>query len=183
MGVRPPFARPQERNYLRTQRLQAEPIEEAWWDPTQLQTYWILTLPLVTDTGYTLLTPDQLKKNQKADPEYLFDVVIDCSGFPPAVEHAVSLLQRGGKLCCFGVAPPHGRITISPFDIYMKELTIHGVNINPFSFPKSIGLLEAMGDRYLNYGNLGIKTFSLSQYKEAIQCLHKGEIAKAIFKL
>ncbi|XP_019878621.1 D-altritol 5-dehydrogenase-like [Aethina tumida] len=135
------------------------------------------------DTGYTLLTPDQLKKNQEADPEYLFDVVIDCSGFPPAVEHAVSLLQRGGKLCCFGVAPPHGRITISPFDIYMKELTIHGVNINPFSFPKSIGLLEAMGDRYLNYGNLGIKTFSLSQYKEAIQCLHKGEIAKAIFKL
>lgn len=52
-----------------------------------------------------------MKKRQSADPDYLFDVVIDCSGFPPAVEHAVSLLQSGGKLCCFGVAPPHGKIT------------------------------------------------------------------------
>jgi D-arabinitol dehydrogenase (NADP+) len=62
-------------------------------------------------TGYTLLTPDQLKKNQAADPDYLFDVVIDCSGYPPAIEHAISLLNSGGKLCIFGVAPPHGRIS------------------------------------------------------------------------
>lgn len=129
------------------------------------------------------MTPGQLKKNQQADPEYLFDVVIDCSGFPPAVEHAVSLLRSGGKLCCFGVAPPHGKITVSPFDIYMKELTIHGVNVNSFSFPKAIGLLESMGDRYLSYQNLGIKTYSLKQYKEAIQTLRRGDIAKAIFKL
>lgn len=36
---------------------------------------------------------------------------------------------------------------IAPFDIYMKELTIYGVKVNPFSFPKAMGLLEAMGDR------------------------------------
>lgn len=148
-----------------------------------VKTFWIKFSFSVTDTGYILLTPDQLKKNQQADPEYLFDVVIDCSGFPPAVEHAVSLLRSGGKLCCFGVAPPHGKITVSPFDIYMKELTIHGVNVNPFSFPKAIGLLESMGDRYLSYQNLGIKTYSLKQYKEAIQTLRRGDIAKAIFKL
>ena len=65
----------------------------------------------------------------------------------------------------------------------MKEMKIFGVNINPFSFPKSLGLLEAMGDRYLNYGNLGIKTFALNQYQEAIEHLKKGTIAKAIFKL
>ncbi|RZC35825.1 D-arabinitol dehydrogenase 1 [Asbolus verrucosus] len=135
------------------------------------------------DTGFTLLTPDQLVKNQQADPNYLFDVAIDCSGYPPAVEHAISLLNSGGKLCIFGVAPPHGRISIAPFDIYMKEMKIFGVNINPFSFPKSLGLLEAMGDRYLNYDNLGIKTFTLSQYQEAIDCLKKGTIAKAVFKL
>ncbi|CAH0549581.1 unnamed protein product [Brassicogethes aeneus] len=133
------------------------------------------------DSGYNLITPDQLKKNQQADSGYLFDVVIDCSGYPPAVEHAISLLNCGGKLCCFGVAPPHGKITISPFEIYMKELTIYGVNINPFSFPKSLGLLEAMGDRYLNYEKLGIKTFSLKQYNVAIEALKKGTIAKAVF--
>jgi D-arabinitol dehydrogenase (NADP+) len=38
---------------------------------------------------------------------------------------------------------------IAPFDIYLKEMKIFGVNINPFTFPKSLGLVEAMGDRYL----------------------------------
>ncbi|XP_018563106.1 D-arabinitol dehydrogenase 1-like [Anoplophora glabripennis] len=135
------------------------------------------------NTGYNLITPDQLKKNHQDDPDYLFDLIIDCSGFPPAIEYAATLLQRGGKLCCFGIAPPHGEIKIRPFEIYMKEMKIFGVNINPFSFPKSIGLLEAMGDRYLNYNNLGIKTFSLNEYKEAIELLKQGKIAKVIFKI
>jgi len=135
------------------------------------------------NTGYDLLTPDQLRQKAASDPDYLFDVVIDCSGFPPAIEQAVPLLNSGAKLVCFGVCPPHGRISISPFEIYAKELKIIGVNINPFSFPKSIGLLEAMGDRYLKYDNLGIKTFALNQYKEAIEALKKGSIAKAMFKL
>ncbi|CAH1168720.1 unnamed protein product [Phyllotreta striolata] len=135
------------------------------------------------NTGFKLLTPDELKKNQKADPNYKFDVVIDCSGFPPAIEHAVTLLRRGGKLCIFGVAPPHAEIKIKPFDVYMNELKIFGVLINPFCFPKSLGLIEAMGDRYLNFENLGIKTFSLRQYQDAIEMLKSGTIAKAIFKL
>ncbi|KAJ8954636.1 hypothetical protein NQ314_007035 [Rhamnusium bicolor] len=62
------------------------------------------------DTGYKLITPDELKENQEADPDYLFDLIVDCSGYPPAIENSVKLLQRGGKLCCFGVAPPHGEI-------------------------------------------------------------------------
>ncbi|CAH1107905.1 unnamed protein product [Psylliodes chrysocephalus] len=134
------------------------------------------------NTGFKLITPDQLKKNQQSDPNYKFDLIIDCSGYPPAIEHAVTILNKGGKLCIFGVAPPHAEIKIKPFDVYMNELKIFGVLINPFSFPKSLGLIEAMGDRYLNYENLGIKTFPLKQYKEAIELLKKGTIAKAIFK-
>lgn len=58
-----------------------------------------------------------------------------------------------------------------------------GVNINPFSFPRGLGLLRAMADRYLNYDKLGIKVFSLLQYREALDSLKKGEISKAMFKL
>lgn len=36
---------------------------------------------------------------------------------------------------------------INPFEIYMKESTIIGVNINPFTFPKALGLLQSMGDK------------------------------------
>jgi hypothetical protein len=31
--------------------------------------------------------------------------------------------------------------------MYMNELTIIAVNINPFSFPKALGWIDAMGSR------------------------------------
>jgi hypothetical protein len=37
--------------------------------------------------------------------------------------------------------------SISPFRMYMNELAIIAVNINPFSFPKALGWIEAMGSR------------------------------------
>lgn len=52
-----------------------------------------------------------LKERQKTDENYLFDFVIECSGFAPATEHAFSLLNYGGTLCIFGVAPPHAKIS------------------------------------------------------------------------
>lgn len=60
----------------------------------------------ISETGFELVTPSQLQKNREADPNYAFEVVIDCSGFCPAVEHGLSLLTKGGKLCCFGIPPP-----------------------------------------------------------------------------
>jgi hypothetical protein len=37
--------------------------------------------------------------------------------------------------------------------------------------------------RYLDYERLGIKTYTLSQHKAALEALKKGTIAKAIFKI
>lgn len=124
---------------------------------------------------YEAKTPAQLKEG--------YDLVVDCSGSGPAMEAAVPLLNRGGKLCVFGVASPNSKITIEPFQIYMKELSVIGVNINPFTFPKGLALLAAMADRYLDYKILGIQVFSLSQYREAMEALKKGAISKAVFKL
>ncbi|GJQ67387.1 hypothetical protein Trydic_g19560, partial [Trypoxylus dichotomus] len=96
-------------------------------------------------TGYDTITPDELKSRQEKG--ILYDVVIDCSGYGPAIENALKLLNYGGKLCIFGVAPPHTKISVTPYEIYLKELTITSVKINPFTFPKALGLLEALGER------------------------------------
>ncbi|KOC67685.1 Sorbitol dehydrogenase [Habropoda laboriosa] len=127
------------------------------------------------DLDYEIKAPDQLKEG--------FDVAIDCSGSGPAMEAAIPLLGRGGRLCVFGIANPKAKFCIEPFQIYMKELKIIGVNINPFTFPKGLGLLRAMAERYLNYEKLGIKVFSLSQYREALDSLKRGHISKAVFKM
>lgn len=67
--------------------------------------------------------------------------------------------------------------------MFKKELNIVGVNINPHTFPRSLSLLEAMADEYLDYDKLGIKVYALAQYREALEALKKGDISKAVFKL
>ncbi len=34
------------------------------------------------------------------------DVVVDCTGFPPALEKALRWMKRGGVVCVYGCAPP-----------------------------------------------------------------------------
>nr|XP_012221103.1 PREDICTED: D-arabinitol dehydrogenase 1-like [Linepithema humile] len=112
-----------------------------------------------------------------------FDLAVDCSGCVPAMEAAVPLLGRGGRLCVFGVASPKAKLAIEPFEIYKKELTIVGVNINPYTFPKGLALLQSLSEGYLDFDKLEIKLFSLSEYKEALDALKKGQISKAVFKM
>ncbi|KAL1489350.1 hypothetical protein ABEB36_014263 [Hypothenemus hampei] len=135
------------------------------------------------ETGFDLLTPQQLQKKRDADPSYAFEVVIDCSGFCPAVEQGLSLLTKGGKLCCFGIPPPDKTIKVAPFDLYAREITIFAVNVNPFSMVKSVGFIESMGSRYFDYERLGVQIFDLKNYQQALDLLKTGEIAKAMFRL
>ncbi|XP_043289050.1 D-arabinitol dehydrogenase 1-like [Venturia canescens] len=128
------------------------------------------------DLDYEVKSPTQLKGET-------FDLAVDCSGSGPAMEAAVPLLRRGGRLCVFGVANPNATLTLKPFEIYMKELTVMGVNINPFTFPKGLALVQAMADRYLNYEKLGIRVYKLSQHREALEALKNGEASKVVFKM
>ncbi|XP_072758255.1 sorbitol dehydrogenase-like [Anoplolepis gracilipes] len=124
---------------------------------------------------YQVKNPNDLKEE--------FDIAVDCSGSAPAMEAAISLLGHGGRLCVFGVANPKVKMSIEPFQIYKKELTIVGALVNPFSFLKGLALLQPLSEKYLDYNKLGIKVFSLPQYKEALDALKKGKISKAVFKL
>ncbi|XP_072948672.1 uncharacterized protein [Epargyreus clarus] len=130
------------------------------------------------ETGYRLVTPDVLDKEKQ-----LYDVIIDCTGVGKVMEISFNYLKHGGKYVLFGCCPPTHQASLNPFQIYDKELTIIGVKINPFSFPKAIGWLKAMGDRYLDYNKLGVKTYSLAEYQNALNDLKAGNIAKAIFKI
>ena len=43
-------------------------------------------------------------------------------------------------------------------------------------------LKKLSSEKYLEYEKLGIKTFSLSQYEEALEALKNGSASKAIFQ-
>ncbi|XP_059057756.1 D-altritol 5-dehydrogenase-like [Achroia grisella] len=130
------------------------------------------------DTGYRLISPDVLSAET-----IQYDVIIDCTGVAKVMESTFNYLNPGGKYVLFGCCSPNAKAQVNPFQIYNKELTIIGVKVNPFSFPKAIKWLSAMGDRYIDYHKLGVKTYSLSQYQDALKDLKAGNISKAVFKI
>jgi 2-desacetyl-2-hydroxyethyl bacteriochlorophyllide A dehydrogenase len=72
-----------------------------------------------------------------------FDVAVDATGVPAAIESAADLLDRGGRLLVFGVSPAQARVAISPFRVYNDELTIVGSMAILRTFSAAVGLLAS----------------------------------------
>jgi 2-desacetyl-2-hydroxyethyl bacteriochlorophyllide A dehydrogenase len=72
-----------------------------------------------------------------------FEVAVDATGVPDAIESALGLLDRGGRLLIFGVAPAEAAIAVSPFRVYNDEITIVGSMAILRSFGQAVDLLAA----------------------------------------
>jgi len=136
--------------------------------------------------GFTVALPDYLVSQQResirnGDDDWGFDVIIDCTGVPKAIEQAFNWLRRGAKFVIFGCCPKDSKIELNPFDIFNKELKIIGSLINPFTFPTAIRLTEDMAGAYLDFGKLGIQSFPLHEYSSALTALKNGVVSKALF--
>ena len=72
-----------------------------------------------------------------------FGVAVDATGVPAAIETAIGLLGRGGRMLVFGVAPADAAIAVSPFRVYNDELTIVGSMAVLRSFGAAVDLLAS----------------------------------------
>ena len=70
------------------------------------------------------------------------DLVVEASGNTKAMTDAVRLLDRGGRILIFGVAPEGATLEIRPFDIYRNELSIIGSFTNPLMFKRAVDILS-----------------------------------------
>ena len=71
------------------------------------------------------------------------DVVIESAGRLETAELTTKLARRGGTVLQFGVVSPDKTASISPYDIYYKELTICGSFVNPFTHARAVDLLAS----------------------------------------
>ncbi len=93
------------------------------------------------------------------------DVVIECAGNSSAVNTAVSLPKRGGRVIIFGLSPKKESVNINLQDFFLKELSIKGSLLNPFTFSRSIELLTSYK---INPINLNPKVFALENLEEIL---------------
>lgn len=100
-----------------------------------------------------------------------FDVAVDVTGAPPAIEAAFDALRRGGRLQIFGVAAAEARVSLSPFRIYNDEITIVGSMAVLNSYGKA---LELVGSGAVQVAGLVTDTLPLGRYADALQRVRDG---------
>ncbi len=98
-----------------------------------------------------------------------YDLVVDATGAPSVVEQCVPLTRNGGTAVFYGVTPNDATITISPYDVFRREVTIKGSFAEITSFPSAIAALRSGRAR-----TDGIIThrFALEDYGKALEALH-----------
>ncbi len=68
--------------------------------------------------------------------------IIECVGNPSTIEQAISVAGKGATVMLFGLTGPDAKIEIKPDIIFKKELKITSSFINPYTYSRSINLLN-----------------------------------------
>ena len=107
------------------------------------------------------------------------DVVIDCSGYAPAINDGIRLCRRGGAYTLPGIAVPAGETPVRFYeDVSIRNLVIRGVWVSDFShYRQAVELV--LGKRY-PFDRLVSRTFQLCQANDALGATERREVTKAV---
>ena len=73
-----------------------------------------------------------------------FDRVIDASGKIAVAKQCIQIAGRGATVVWAAMYPTGVEVGVPPSDMYIKELTIKGVFVSPYCFPRSVNLLSEL---------------------------------------
>jgi len=107
-----------------------------------------------------------------------FDVVIDASGSPRAVRGLLDIAAKGATVI-YGAMYPHDYelpVNLSDY-LYLKELTLTGVFVSPYAFPRALQVLP-----YLELDELTQSVFDLDDAPEAFAMHISGRYPKVLIR-
>jgi len=101
-----------------------------------------------------------------------FEVAVDATGVPKAIETAYGLLDRGGRMLVFGVSAADAVISVSPFRVYNDEITITG----SMAILRSFGLaVDMLASGAVDPRLLLSEPLPLEQFGEAVDRVRRGQ--------
>lgn len=71
------------------------------------------------------------------------NVVFECVGRAETMKAALDAARAGGTVMWVGVAPPEVEVSVKPYDVFRKELTIRGSYTNPYVMERALALLAS----------------------------------------
>ncbi|HYN65408.1 MAG TPA: zinc-dependent alcohol dehydrogenase family protein [Ornithinibacter sp.] len=106
-----------------------------------------------------------------------YDLTVDATGAAVVAEVLLPLTRNGGTAVFYGVTDEADRVSISPYDMFRRELTIKGSFAEISSFPAAIAALRAGRART---DGLITHRFALDDYGSALEALRSDRTAHKI---
>ena len=69
--------------------------------------------------------------------------VIECCGLIKTIEQAVRVAGNKATVMMFGLTKPDDAISLKPYDVFSKELTLRSSYINPYTQARALALIES----------------------------------------
>lgn len=108
-----------------------------------------------------------------------FDIALDASGNPKAIESAIKVLRKRGRLIQMGVANPEASVSFSPYAIYEKEISIIGSNSLAGKYQEACErILELGGDLQ----KLVTGVFKFEEINQAVAEMKAGKHIKVLIQ-
>ena len=107
-----------------------------------------------------------------------FDVVVEATGSTDVADVCVPLTRNGGQVMVYGVTDADDRMSISPYDVFRREITIKGSFAQVDDFPGAVAVLRT---GRANPDGLITHRFKLDDYGEALEALqHDRTVHKIV---
>ncbi|MBM9467429.1 zinc-dependent alcohol dehydrogenase family protein [Nakamurella leprariae] len=106
-----------------------------------------------------------------------FDVVVEATGALDVAEACVPLTRNGGQVMIYGVTDADDRISISPYDVFRREITIKGSFAQVDDFP---GAVAALRNGRVKTDGLVTHRFPLEDYGKALEALQQDRTVHKI---
>ncbi|PFG29906.1 alcohol dehydrogenase catalytic domain-containing protein [Paramicrobacterium agarici] len=115
--------------------------------------------------------PDELDSPEVATlaGEQGFHSVVDAVGRAAIARDLLNRIRKGGTFLVFGVAAPDDALSLTPREVYDKELTIVGSIINPYTHERAVAMLQS-----LPLEAIPTRTFPLTDYEAAFVAQREG---------
>jgi L-iditol 2-dehydrogenase len=133
----------------------------------------VIDIDEVKDPNERKKLVDGLTKNR--GPE----LVVECSGFAPAFNEGINMVQKGGRYLIIGQTSPQ-EIPFSPYTILQKNLQIIGSGgAIIHHFYKALEFIRTHRTKY-NFGDIVSRKFRLEDVNEALASMKAGTEIKPV---
>jgi (R,R)-butanediol dehydrogenase/meso-butanediol dehydrogenase/diacetyl reductase/L-iditol 2-dehydrogenase len=106
-----------------------------------------------------------------------FDVVIECSGVPAAIQTAYDICGRGSVLELFACYPKGAKYVLSLDSFFTKEIKMLSVFQSPYMYPRAIEMFKKVDpEPFLQH------IYVPEEWKEAFDYRLTGEPQKVLFR-